>query len=42
MGKDYYKILGVEKGATETELKKGAPHLPAACMTSFKKSAERF
>lgn len=23
MGKDYYKILGVGKGANETELKKG-------------------
>ena len=34
MGKDYYKILGVEKGAIETELKKGGPHLPAACIIS--------
>lgn len=23
MGKDYYKLLGVEKGAGEAELKKG-------------------
>jgi hypothetical protein len=24
MGKDYYKLLGVDKGAGEAELKKGA------------------
>jgi hypothetical protein len=27
MGKDYYKLLGVEKGAGEAELKKGKPSI---------------
>jgi DnaJ-class molecular chaperone len=30
MGKDYYNILGVSKGADEAELKKGAPQPGAA------------
>jgi hypothetical protein len=38
MGKDYYSILGVAKGADEAELKKGAPQPGAvhACSDASK------
>lgn len=32
MGKDYYKLLGVDKSAGEAELKKGG--CPSACVSS--------